>query len=221
MSYAVWLRNLDWFHKKLPSVPRAVSIDQYYTITDFWLYAQVKKADVKNCTEKRSTGCSNLCAWIRCYARQHVTRHTVSRNFNQTLSVRKWVWLCKTKSIQGIMGWAWADYIVTISVTIALLHTIWGSSASYFSTCMPQQLTRGTKSLIWAKLLYCSQVWRPHRVKYSKNFECVHHWATKVILLDYQSNYKLCLIFFLFHRILGLHISSQMLTAPTWSLQHF
>ena len=76
--------NLDWFHKKHPSVPRAVSIDQYYTITDFWLYTQVKKADAKNCTEKRSTGCSNLCAWIRCYARQHITRRTVSRNLKWT-----------------------------------------------------------------------------------------------------------------------------------------
>ena len=83
------------------------------------------------------------------------------------------------------------------------------------------------KSLIWPKLLYCSQVWHPHRVKDIKNFECVQHRTTKLILQDYQSDYKLAspnhsqssssitMVW-----IPGLLISSQMLTTP-WSLQHF
>ena len=31
-------------------VPRAVYLDQYYALTDFWLFAQIKEADIKNCT---------------------------------------------------------------------------------------------------------------------------------------------------------------------------
>ena len=49
------------------------------------------------------------------------------------------------------------------------------------------------KIFIWPKLLYYSQVWHPHRVKDIKNFECVQRRTTKLILQDYQSDYKLCL----------------------------
>ena len=66
-----------------PSVHRAVSIDQYYILIDFWLHAQIKKADAKNCTKNRSTCCSNLHAGIHCYVHQHVTRCTVARSLKQ------------------------------------------------------------------------------------------------------------------------------------------
>ena len=75
-------RNLKWFHKKHPSVPQAVFIDLYYTLTDFWLNAQIKKDDVKNCTKNQFTCCSNLHAGICCYVRQHITRRTVASNLN-------------------------------------------------------------------------------------------------------------------------------------------
>ena len=32
------------------SVPRAVCLDQYYALTNFWLFVQIKKADIKNST---------------------------------------------------------------------------------------------------------------------------------------------------------------------------
>ena len=54
------------------------------TITDFWLYAQIKKADMKNCTEKWFTYCSNLhaCGGLCCYVCQHINRWMVMVSHN-------------------------------------------------------------------------------------------------------------------------------------------
>ena len=49
VSYIVTSSN---FIKKHLSIPQAVSINQYYTLTDFWLGRQTKKADVKKLYQK-------------------------------------------------------------------------------------------------------------------------------------------------------------------------
>ena len=56
------------------------------------------------------------------------------------------------------------------------------------------------KSLVRPKLLYCSQVWRPHLMKDIRLFESVQRRATKFILQDYHSSYKITL-----HLFLSLH----------------
>ena len=47
------------------------------------------------------------------------------------------------------------------------------------------------KSLIRPKLSYCSQLWRPYKIKDIKLFERVQRRATKFILKDYHSDYKI------------------------------
>ena len=54
------------------------------------------------------------------------------------------------------------------------------------------------KSLVRPKLLYCSQIWRPHLIKDIKLFESVQRRATKFILQDYHSSYK--------DRLIALHL---------------
>ena len=46
------------------------------------------------------------------------------------------------------------------------------------------------KSLTRPNILYCSQLWRPHKIKDIKLFERVQRRATKFILHDFQSDYK-------------------------------
>ena len=46
--------------------------------------------------------------------------------------------------------------------------------------------------------MYCSQVWRPHKLKDTKCFESVQRRATKYILHDYHSAYK--------ERLISLHL---------------
>ena len=45
-------------------------------------------------------------------------------------------------------------------------------------------------SLVRPILMYCSQVWRPHKLKDTKCFEAVQRRASKYILHDYHSTYK-------------------------------
>ena len=68
---------VEWFRKKHLSVPQAVFLDQYYTLTDFWLYAQIKKADTK-IVPKSSLHAGLI--YVLVYAYQHVTRRMVARN---------------------------------------------------------------------------------------------------------------------------------------------
>jgi hypothetical protein len=49
-------------------------------------------------------------------------------------------------------------------------------------------------SLIRSRLIYCSQVWKPHLIKDIKLLELVQRRATKFILNDYTSSYKTRLI---------------------------
>ena len=53
-------------------------------------------------------------------------------------------------------------------------------------------------SLVRPILMYCSQVWRPHKLKDTKCFESVQRRATKYILHDYHSAYK--------ERLISLHL---------------
>ena len=49
-------------------------------------------------------------------------------------------------------------------------------------------------SLVRSQLVYCSQVWRPYLVKDIKLLEDVQHQASKFILNDYTSDYKIRLL---------------------------
>ena len=49
-------------------------------------------------------------------------------------------------------------------------------------------------SLIRSKLLYCSPIWRPHLLTDIKALEDVQRRATKYILNNYDSNYRLRLL---------------------------
>ena len=84
----------------------------------------------------------------------------------------------------------WGYTVVTVYKAYKLLYFIRRSTSNSHSFYTKLSLY---KSLIWPKLLYCSQFWRPHRVKDINNFECVQRRATKFILQDYQSDYKLWL----------------------------
>ena len=61
-----------------------------------------------------------------------------------------------------------------------------------FADLLPSRSTKLSlyKSLIRPKLLYCSQVWRPHKVKDIKNSERIQRRATKFFLQDYLSSYR-------------------------------
>ena len=45
-------------------------------------------------------------------------------------------------------------------------------------------------TLVWSRLTYCSQLWRPHLLKDICILERVQRRATKYILNDYSSSYK-------------------------------
>jgi hypothetical protein len=59
-------------------------------------------------------------------------------------------------------------------------------------------------TLVRSKLLYCSPIWRPHLLRDIKALENVQRRATKFILNNYVSNYRL--------RLLDLHLCSFNLT---------
>ena len=46
------------------------------------------------------------------------------------------------------------------------------------------------KSLVRPNISYCSQIWRPYKIKHIKLFESIQRRATKFILQDFQSDYK-------------------------------
>ena len=82
----------------------------------------------------------------------------------------------------------WRYTVVTVYKAYKSLYFIHRSTSNSHSFYTRLSLY---KSLIWPKLLCCSQVLCPHRVKDVNNFECVQRRGTKFILQDYQSDYKL------------------------------
>ena len=57
-------------------------------------------------------------------------------------------------------------------------------------------------SLVRSQILYCSQVWRPYLIKNINMLETIQRQATKWILNDYQSSYRL--------RLVSLHLLPLM-----------
>ena len=49
-------------------------------------------------------------------------------------------------------------------------------------------------SLIWSQMSYCSMIWRPNLIKDIKCLETVQRRATKFILSDYSSDYRVRLL---------------------------
>ena len=105
--------------------------------------------------------------------------------------------------------------------------------ALYFISCSTSNSHSFTKLSLYKSFqspVYCSQVWRPHRVKDIKSFKCVQHRATinssyKIIspttsftfsFTNSQSSSSLTMVW-----IPRFLIYSQMLTTPSRSLQHF
>ena len=83
---------------------------------------------------------------------------------------------------------SWDDhYLAITSKAYKSLYFIRRSTSKSLSSHTKLSLY---KSLVRPKLLYCSQVWRPHKVKDIKNFERIQRRATKFILQDYLSSYK-------------------------------
>ena len=58
------------------------------------------------------------------------------------------------------------------------------------SSTSPQTRLNLYFSLIWCKLMFCSQLWRPHLIKDITCLEQVQCRATKFVLNDFTSNYK-------------------------------
>ena len=60
-----------------------------------------------------------------------------------------------------------------------------------FSQAIPRQSKKSLYiSLIRSKLIYCSQLWKPHLLKDILALENVHRHSTKFILNDFTSSYK-------------------------------
>ena len=90
----------------------------------------------------------------------------------------------------------WNDHYSTIiAKAYKSMYYIRRSTSNSHSTHTKLSLY---KSLVRPKLLYCSQVWRPHLMKDIRLFESVQRRATKFILQDYHSSYK--------DRLITLHL---------------
>ena len=90
----------------------------------------------------------------------------------------------------------WNDHYSTIiAKAYKSMYYIRRSTSNSHSTHTKLSLY---KSLVRPKLLYCSQVWRPHLMKDIRLFESVKRRATKFILQDYHSSYK--------DRLITLHL---------------
>jgi hypothetical protein len=96
----------------------------------------------------------------------------------------------------------WSDHYEYI---MAKSYRVLGLLLRVFSSVHCPQAKRVLYiTLVRSKLLYCSPIWRPHLLRDIKALENVQRRATKFILNNYVSNYRL--------RLLDLHLCSFNLT---------
>ena len=81
----------------------------------------------------------------------------------------------------------WSEHYCSIT---AKAYKILGLIRRCFKTSSLDAKRKLYISLVRSHLLYCSQVWRPHKIKDILLLERVQRRATKYILNDYTSSYK-------------------------------
>ena len=89
---------------------------------------------------------------------------------------------------------SWDKHYKDITITARAYKTLGLVHCTFVPTHSPSTLVRLYVSLVRSHLLYCTQVWCPHLMKYIANFERIQRHATKHILNDYTSCYKDCLV---------------------------
>jgi len=122
----------------------------------------------------------SLCLWVFTVNSTH-SGHTIKESSS-----------CKDLGIVFTNTLTWQEHYEMIS---AKAYQILGLLRRVFKNSQNLQTRKCLYlSLVWAKLLCCSPLWKPYLLKDIESLERVQWRATKFILSDYSSDYRTRLI---------------------------